>query len=1191
MQLTSEQAAAVTIHDRNLIVTAGAGSGKTRVLVERFIALLRMHPDWPLPSIVAITFTEKAAREMRDRVRSAIEAQLASAPEHQRAHWFERYAALSEARIGTIHALCAHLLRANPAEAGLDPAFEVLDETEAAIVLEDALEAALVRLVASGSPAAMLLSEYDLRAVRSVLRAYARTGSAAAVAEALAGDPRALLERWHAAWHDERAALIRDLRANPDWRAALAWIEPHRLPADDRLTPIWEAVFAATPALLFGDDDTCWQAVENLSSRIKVNAGSKANWGGEEGLQACKDALRRIREPLKQALDTLPPPPGDLDERALVWLARWGEAIAVAAEEYRRLKAERGALDFDDLEHGARELLRSDAVCARYHAEFRHVLVDEFQDTNAAQRDIIYRLCAVDRPEGAGRLFVVGDPKQSIYAFRGADVSVFGAVRDDLLRAGGQELPLSTSFRTHERLVGAFNDLFGAILRVGDGPAARYEIALGHPLTAHRACDLVQAPHQAQPVTVIAIRAPESGAGTEFSDIDKLRRWEAWELAQLLRRWVNEGAPIWDRERDGGCYRPAGYGDMAVLFQAMTSAPLVEDVFKAAGVPYVTIAGRGYFDRQEVWDLLNLLRALHNPADDLALAAVLRSPLFGLSDEALLALRLSPDGSGSPIPLWQALRGDDPPWLPEADIPALDFARDVLTELRDRAGRVSIAELLARALDRTGYLATLSGLPDGTRRRGNVEKLLRLARASGRIGLGAFNTYARDLTAREAREGEAAVEVEDAVKLMTVHASKGLEFPIVALFDTTWTRNEQSEVFALDPDAGPVCIPPRETPDDKAKPFAVAWAKTLAARRELAERRRLLYVAATRAADHLILSGSLKSVSTHCWLAQWLDALGISTDALQPGADPILVERDWGQCAIHVPLTPPDPATLIPRAVRGDTGWDHPSIVAGEAVPGVAAAPPPLLAPVPIEPDAPARALSATQIARLGHAPYYDPQVAGRRAFRHAVLHDAPDALHPLPDPDPAATWRARIVGETVHRALRAWLLPGTVDPALLDRRLRTYAWEQGVSQPGSIDAVVQDAARLLSKFEASKIPARLARASQVYRELPFVYHAGQRVIHGVIDLLFFDGKDWHIIDYKTALVSWKDAQENARRYFLQVGVYAAAVHAHIGCPPHTALYYIHPARLVTVQPDDWQLALARLDDDVRVALEIDGEP
>lgn len=294
------------------------------------------------------------------------------------------------------------------------------------------------------------------------------------------------------------------------------------------------------------------------------------------------------------------------------------------------------------------------------------MLVDEFQDTNAAQRDIVYRLCAADRPEGAGRLFVVGDPKQSIYAFRGADVSVFDDVRRDLLDSGGRELPLAMSFRAHERLVGAFNDLFGAILTVGDGPTARYEIGLGTPMTAHRACDLGAAPHQAQPITALAIPRLDKTLAPEFQTKEEMRRWEAWALAQKLIEMVETGASIWERGPEGGGYRPAGFGDVAVLFRAMTSAPLVEDVFKATGIPYVTIAGRGYFDRQEVWDLLNLLRALHNPGDDLALAAALRSPLFGLSDEALLALRLPPEGSRAPLPLWQALRGDDP-----ADFPAM----------------------------------------------------------------------------------------------------------------------------------------------------------------------------------------------------------------------------------------------------------------------------------------------------------------------------------------------------------------------------------------------------------------------------------------------------------------------------------------------------------------------------------------
>ena len=1190
LRFTPEQAEAVYTHDCDLIVTAGAGSGKTRVLVERFVTLLDAHEDWPLTSIVAITFTEKAAREMRDRVRAAIESKLERAPEADRGRWAAHYAALNAARIGTIHGLCAQLLRANPAEAGLDPAFEVLDENEAAIVLNDAVESALVRLASSGSPAAALLSAYDLRTVRGILRAHAVSDAAAEVAEALAAAPRELWARWESAWQAERAAIIRALRADPAWQEALAWGRYQEMPEGDKLTAMWDVVLTAAPALREADEDAFCQQAARIVDAIDLRVGSKAKWGGDEQLQVCKNTLRAIREPLKQALNDIGAPPGELDEAALTWLPHWGEAIALAADEYQRLKARRGALDFADLEHGARRLLRSDEVCARYHAEFRQVLVDEFQDTNGAQREIIDRLCAADRPESAGRLFVVGDPKQSIYAFRGADVSVFGDVRRALLDRGGRELPLSTSFRTHERLVGAFNDVFRAILTVGDGPAARYEVALGVPMAARRACDLQAAPHQAQPVTVLAIPKLDQQTAPDFQDKEALRRWEAWELAQTLEAMIERGAAVWDREQDGGRYRPAGYGDAAVLFRATGSMPLVEDVFKMAGIPYVTVSGRGYFDRQEVWDLLNLLRALHNPADDLALAAALRSPLFGLSDEALLALRLPRDGDRAPLPLWQALGRDDPPFLPPDDVGALDFAREVLGELRDRAGRVSIAELLTRALHLTGYLAVLSGLADGARRRGNVEKLLGLARASGRVGLGAFSAYVRDLSAREARESEAIVEVDDAVKLMSVHASKGLEFPIVALFDTTWTRQESIGVFTLDPNAGPVCDPPRDDPGDKTKPFAVAWAKALTARREQAEHRRLLYVAATRAADHLILSGTLDKngrAPTDCWLAWWLGALGVDPADLAPGE--WRVERDWGACVIRVPDSPPA-ADRMPRRMRGAIGWDHAALQAGEPVPEVPAERPPLLAPVPAEPDAPARTLSATQIAKLGRAAFTDPLRAGRRAFRHAVLHDAPDAVVPLPNAEPDAGWIACAVGQTVHRALRAWLLPDATDPALFDARLRTYAWEQGATDPALAGAVVAQAQGLLERFARSDIRRQIERAQQVYRELPFVYHTGTRAIHGVIDVLYFDGTRWHVLDYKTQRVTWPRAEDNARCYFLQVGVYAAAVYQQTGSVPSTVLYYIHPARAVWVKQEDWQPALARLDDDVRAALAMESD-
>lgn len=1215
MDFTHEQRDAIFTHDRDLIVTAGAGSGKTRVLVERFMALLDAHPGWALPSVVAITFTEKAAREMRDRVRLAIEDRIRRAVDGGDAvaldRWLEHQAALTRARIGTIHSLCASILRANPAEAALDPAFDVLDENEAAILLDDAVEAALARLAHDDHPAAArsaaLLAAYDVRAVRRVLLACARSGSAADVRAALDTTPEALIAGWRRAWDDSQRDLCAAAREDDDLRAACDAVGPDDLPPGDKLSAIWELVFAYQDAL-FGDDPAAWgAAVEALADGIKINVGSGKNWGGEDALRAAKTALGAIRDRARALRESMLPPPDERDDAAAGWLVLWGQAIQLAAEEYARLKTERTALDFDDLEAGARDLLEQyPGVVARYAAELNHVLVDEFQDTNAAQRDIVYRLAGmgVDGCAG-GRLFVVGDPKQSIYAFRGADVSVFGAVRDDLIAWGGQELPLMTSFRTHANLVGAFNDLFGRILGGGAGAArsagaGRYEVALGQPMAAFRASDPHAVPEHAQPLTVFALPRPDKEQYPDFG-AEEIRRWEAQMLADHIHGLVRRGVRVWDRR--SGDLRAVRYGDVALLFQAMTHVPLYEDVFKTAGLPYLTVAGKGYYDRQEVRDLLNLLAALHNPADDLALAVALRSPLFGLSDDALFALRLARGSNGERGSLWDALFSPEPaPMFPADDLPARDFAVDVLAGLRAMAGRAAIADVLSRALEQTGYLATLTGLPDGARRRGNVEKLVALARASGRVSLGAFDAYARELVAREVREGEVAVDAEGigengapgVVTLMSVHASKGLEFPVVALADTSWDRARRADTFTLDPEAGPACALPTDDPqDEQPESFAWEWAKRLADRRDRAERRRLLYVGATRAQEYLIVSGTLHRCGQYTWLRQWLDALGVDVDSLETSADPQVLRFAWGSCALYVPESPPgDPGGGANQGIGGPAstgaGWDHPAVRDGRPVKGIDPALPPLLADVQADPHAPARVLTtATHIARLGRAPFYRPPERGRAAFRQSVLYDTPDPVRPLPERALGDRELRRVVGDIVHRALRAWTLPDVTPPDALDARLRVYAWEAGLTHPDQIALALREALALLRAFEASELAQELEAASQVYREIPFVHRAETREIHGVIDVLYFDRhSEWHVLDYKTAPVTVEGAYANARRYYLQVGVYARAVEAKTGQLPHTHLYYIHPGRLIYVKPEDWGAALARLDGDVRAALE-----
>ncbi|MBN1679819.1 MAG: PD-(D/E)XK nuclease family protein, partial [Anaerolineae bacterium] len=355
------------------------------------------------------------------------------------------------------------------------------------------------------------------------------------------------------------------------------------------------------------------------------------------------------------------------------------------------------------------------------------------------------------------------------------------------------------------------------------------------------------------------------------------------------------------------------------------------------------------------------------------------------------------------------------------------------------------------------------------------------------------------------------------------------------------------------------------------------------------------YVAATRAQDYLIVSGSLHRAGENSWLRQWLAALGVLDEDLilpddsVPADDTALINFGWGQCTLTIPRVPPAPDDLMPGSPAAESSPGLGFLDAETAAPVL----PPLLADVPFERDAPARALTATQIAKLGHAPYYDPAAQGLAAFRHSVLFDMPEPVRPLVDrtalPDDHRL--RRVIGEIVHQALQAWLLPDAADPAVLMQRLETIAWQLGLSDPDHIRLAISRALDLLRRFEGSDVRADLDRASQVYRELPFMYWTGRRMIHGVIDVLYHmpvKGGQWHVMDYKTALVSQAGAYANAKRYYLQVGVYAKAVEAKTGQLPETHLYYIHPGQRVYVKPAYWQAALDRLEDDIRAALAVE---
>jgi ATP-dependent helicase/nuclease subunit A len=828
---------------------------------------------------------------------------------------------------------------------------------------------------------------------------------------------------------------------------------------------------------------------------------------------------------------------------------------------YRSAKLERGALDFDDLESLTRDLLANEDVRARYlGVEFRHVLVDEFQDTNAAQWAIIRRIADPDVP---GSLFVVGDPKQSIYGFRGADVSVFAQVRD-LIAQRRAPVDLSTSFRTHHTLISGMNALFTRLLvREADSPVAAYEVLFESGMQAHR----TEVPSAAPPLELLLLDTERLKA--EGDEELSAREWEAAVIAKRLRELVEvEQRPVYDKRT--GVVRPMHYGDAALLFQAMTHVNVYEAALKREGIPYLTVAGKGYYDRQEVWDVLNLLRALDNPADNLALAAALRSPLFSLSDDALLALRLNAHGGGSPS-LWQALA--HPHYVPPDEVETVAFARETLAALRRMAGRVTIAELLRAALERTGYLAVLTGLPDGRRKRSNVEKLLEKAETSGRITLSAFTQYLKDMSENEAREGEAAFESEGAVQLMTVHKSKGLEFPLVVLVDSSYERRGG----AGDLVSGWACRVYDPDENKLVPTYASRRAERINRLRETAERRRLLYVAATRAQDYLMISGQVaakagKPLSAKGWLAWVLDALDVPRD-LTP--ENVRLAQVWGDVQVHFPA----PLSLEADDLPETPFAERDAQPAREDASLVAAAP--LLAAVPQQTDAPARTLAAFHLADLGSVLYADE--AERRFYldrwRRGVFHDAPSRL------DPVRLTSAIKLGEIVHRAVKDTVLAST---EATRERLRRYAWEEGVVEEGENALAVSLAYDLLLRVRQSDVFGWAARAQAVYRDVPFVYQMNgqatvQRTIHGTIDLLLLDETgQWRLVDYKTgwlgASVSADELQDHARRYHFQAGVYAAAVQELVENAPLVYIHYIRYARTVMIEQEAWSAALAALE-------------
>jgi ATP-dependent helicase/nuclease subunit A len=875
VRLTDQQRRALEVREASVALSAGAGCGKTTVLTERFLAALEDVAGRPLRALVALTFTEKAARELRQRIRARCRAKLAA--HEDVARWSLVLRGLDAAPVGTFHEFCARLLRRHAFLVGIDPDFAIFDESIAASLRDEAVRAALRRLLAARDLDLLdLASDYGLRQVREALGRLASLRAGGGPDAWSQPAPEAIVERWRAlvATRLWPGALDRVAPLVAQCRRWLQELDSSLPKLRERRTVLLDSL----PLLDPGRSPCPIERLHELVGLLRVaDLPRKGSWPSGEVYEALKVGFASLRE----AID-------DHIKPALVWdelqtriaseqSLRFARLALVVRREYEQVKRRRRGLDFDDLLAAARELLRNhpevvmpDRGNPRLPA-IEFVLVDEFQDTDRLQSEILELLCGSEFL--SGRLFVVGDVKQSIYGFRGAEPSIFRRWRAEFPEAG--RLSLTENFRSVPGIIRFVNALFEGCFRDVE-PAPVSGEGSGHQLLPIRREDTCQPsveflwpaprdPSNEAEKAPIPTHTDLAGAELEVKRTAHERRViEARGLARRLRERLDSGWTIFDRKRDE--LRPAHPGDIALLFRAMTDVWPYESALVDEGLDYHTIGGSAFYAQQEVHDVINLLSVVEDPFDEIALAGVLRSPFFDVSDEGLFWLATSFEDGGLTAGLH---RLDEITELSPLDRQRTARGLQLLSRWRSLKDHEPMAGLVGRILDESGFEAALVCEFLGERKLANTRKLVRLARDFDRQG----GFTLADLVARlradlenEPREEQAATteEAGASIRLMSIHQAKGLEFPIVVLPDLDRRPNNRSQLVAFHPELGLVVRPVQpvassgESPADAAAP-SLGWQTYLALARAEDEREglRLFYVAATRARDALMISAGL----------------------------------------------------------------------------------------------------------------------------------------------------------------------------------------------------------------------------------------------------------------------------------------------------------------------------------------------
>lgn len=1093
-----ERLRAVTTFDRNVVVTAGAGTGKTTLLVERCVNLLMREPaPVPMNELAALTFTNKAANEMKARLRAHLEALAGPDPDRPRSPedagqgetkvLCERYGLttdevrrrarealqrMEQSHIGTLHSFAASMLRLHPLEAGLEPNFRDGDNR----LLDRHFDACWTRwlddeLSGTGPRTGEwkdILGRHPLARLRELARALC--------------DENVDLEAVRGGASDGAGGPLRD------------WLR--------RM------------------DETAADLLARHPEQRKI----------EQALAAAQRVVRKAADPGKEPLDdegttllgSLPKPPKgwsreDFELASSLWtaarpLARTDDAeagrlcalLAPFAQGRREELSRSGLATFDGLLVRARDLLRDHPrIREDLKERFKAILVDEFQDTDPLQYEILLWLC--EEPSGRaeewrdvrlapGKLFVVGDPKQSIYGFRGADMEAYLHVVKEMIEAQqGVECRLTVNFRSDPRILDVVNGVFEKIME------ERPELQPGHiPLHPGRGSTDEEA---AAPVRVRRVTTPGRNL-----DAAEARRLEARSLA----RWVHEevaGGRTFFRDRDGERVQ-AQPGHVAYLMRALTDVQTYLEPLRRRGIGYVVEGERDFYAAQEVVDAVNLLRTLADPYDRVALVGVLRSPLGGHDDVEILAL-----GRQSLLD-YRLAEGSRRGELPPA---AVDLYQRLL-RLHREVRFLEAGSAVDRVFEELPLSVLAASAGSGPQAVANLEKVRLMAREAGADGAGTLKDVAAEFERRVRKsedEAESALEEEtpDAVRVMSIHKAKGLEFPVVVLVDALNEGNRRAEPQVKVWQDWSTGLAGLRLDDLWSLPGAFLRAKQR--EREEYERRRLLYVAMTRPCQQLVVSfGDRNRAGGDSLLSMLKEAAGADLTAGPPhtaacGAGEIAVEVVEEEMENLEPGEPGEPSAPPAEAPPDAVDWPgYEDLWRGRR----------------------------ERCEARGQAPLFLSPTGLKEAGESAPA----ERPHGLQRPRGLQRGIALELGKAAHRILEHWDFQTRRPVEDLEEAI---AWHVSGLPRQQQAALVKELKAMWAGLMGSPIYEELRTARILGREMPFVLPwEGGKIMEGVIDVVYELGDRLYVADYKTDRVEDEDTHRVIEEYGQQARIYTEAV-------------------------------------------------